>query len=90
MINAMESASQESSGVRMYLLAVYYLMAGNFSLTISFFGVILVALGATVISQYHDVFAGMFGVWGATLFVFGLVMYTLLWVNKLYAQRVAS
>ena len=90
MLNAMESASQETSGVRMYLLAAYYLMAGNFSLTISFFGVVLVVLGATVISRYHDIFAGMFGVWGATLFIFGIVAYVLLWANKLYAQRVAS
>lgn len=90
MIKAMESASQESSGVRMYLLAVYYLMAGNVSLTISFFGVILAVLGATVVGLYHDIFAGMFGVWGATLFIFGLMMYTLLWANKLYAQRTAS
>jgi membrane-bound ClpP family serine protease len=90
MIKAMESASQETSGVRVYLLAAYYLMAGNFSLTVSFFGVIVIVLGATVISQYHAVYAGMFGVWGASMFVFGLVMYTLLWANKLYMQRVAS
>jgi polyferredoxin len=90
MIKAMESASQETSGVRVYLLAAYYLMAGNFSLTVSFSGVIVVVLGATVISQYHSIFAGMFGVWGASMVVFGLMMYTLLWANKLYMQRVAS
>lgn len=34
----------------------------------------------------HDVFAGMFGVWGASLVVIGGAAYGVMWANKLYAR----
>lgn len=86
----MESARQESSGIHMYLLTAYFLIARKFSLSVVLFGVILIILGATVIRQYHEVFAGMFGVWGVTMIVLGLLAYVLLWANKRYMERVAS
>lgn len=34
----------------------------------------------------HSVFAGMFGVWGASLVVIGGAAYGVMWANKLYAR----
>lgn len=82
----MERAREQSSGFKMYLLAAYYLAAGNISLTTIAMGVVVVILGATVVSQVHDVFAGMFGIWGASMVLFGAIAYAALWANRLIAR----
>lgn len=89
MSKALESARHESSGVRMYVLALYYLLSGNFSLVVALFGVVLIVLGATVMPSVHGVFAGMFGIWGVTLIILGLLAYTILWANQMYAKMQA-
>lgn len=34
----------------------------------------------------HQVFAGMFGVWGASFVLIGVAAYAVLWANQLYAR----
>lgn len=89
MSQALESARHDSSGVRTYFLALYYLIAGNFSLFLVVFGAALIVLGATVMPSVHPTFAAMFGLWGVTLIIFGLLAYTILWANKTYAKMQA-
>lgn len=69
---SLQSAGNEADGVQQYLLAAYYWMSSHVSLTVAVCGVLLIALGASVVSRLNAVFAGMFGVWGAALVVFGV------------------
>lgn len=89
MSQALEAARHESSGAKMYLLALYYLLAGNFSLVVVVFGIVLLVLGATVMESLHPTLAGMFGIWGVSLVGIGLLVYTLLWLNQIYARMQA-
>ncbi len=86
MSQALESARHESSGAKMYVLALYYILSGNFSLVVALFGVLLVVLGATVMEGLHATLAGMFGIWGVSFVILGLLAYTILWANKMYAR----
>jgi hypothetical protein len=81
-----ERAREQSSGVKMYLLAAYYLAMANLSLTTMLGGVVVVAIGALVLDGLHAVFAGMFGIFGVSFVVLGALSYALLWANKLYAM----
>lgn len=85
----MEKARQEASGVRAYLLGGYYVLSGNMSLAVAAAGVLMIAVGALVLPGRHDVFAAMFGVWGATLVVIGVVARGILWANQVYARMEA-
>lgn len=92
----LERAREESSGAKVYLLGLYYFVTGNYSLVVILFGLGLIAFGGLVLSgQFavgplsaitHQVFAGMFGVWGGTLVVIGVAAYAIMWANKIYAR----
>lgn len=96
----LERARQDTTGYKVYPLALYYFVTGNYSLIVVLVGLGLITFGATALSGYpaaifgipqlqwmsHDVFAGMFGVWGATLVVIGVAAYAIMWANKLYAR----
>jgi len=92
----LERAREESSGYKAYLLAVYYFVTGNYSLVVILTGLGLIAFGALILSGRfavgpldaitHQVFAGMFGVWGASLVVIGVSAYAVLFANKIYAR----
>lgn len=86
MSQALESARHESSGAKMYVLALYYILSGNFSLVVALFGALLVVLGATVMEGLHATLSGMFGIWGVSFIILGLLAYTILWANKMYAR----
>ncbi|MFB6141469.1 MAG: hypothetical protein ABEJ26_13665 [Halosimplex sp.] len=58
MRQAIERAQQETSGVRAYLLALYYFMTGNVSLMIILFGVLWIVLGATVVNGNPAIIIG--------------------------------
>lgn len=99
MSKAIQTARRESSGWRMYLLAGYYLSTTKFSLTVAFGGVLLIGLGAVVHpimdsvgrgSENVEVMAGMFGIWGASLVLLGLVAYGILFANKKYAEMTSE
>jgi hypothetical protein len=92
----LERAREESSGNKAYLLGLYYFVTGNYSLVVILFGLAVIAFGALVLTgQFavgpldaitHQVFAGMFGVWGATLVVIGVAAYGVMFANKIYAR----
>lgn len=92
MRESLERASAEASGVGMYVLALYYFLANNFAVVIVIFGFLTIGFGATIMSGIpvdyvqHDVLAGMFGVWGASLIVLGVAIYGIFWANKVYAR----
>jgi len=86
MSQAMENARLESDGFKQYILALYYLLTMSFSITIAVVGLGFVAFGAFVLPGIHDVMAGMFGVWGISLILFGVLVYVFLWLNQLYAR----
>lgn len=114
MSQAHESARQEASGFRTYLLTAYYLLTEKLSLTATFFGVLLVLLGVTFAPSSktvsgiplptggtingvlgglwptHGLLSAMVVTWGATIALFGLVVYGVLWGNRLYGQFVRS
>lgn len=98
MRKAIETASQEASGWRMYVLAAYYLLFGNFALTVALLGVLMVGFGRLLqwIGASQDfggnvpVMAGIFGIWGVTLVLFGIVGYGIFWANAKYAEITAS
>jgi hypothetical protein len=92
----LERAREESSGYKAYLLGLYYFITGNYSLVVILIGLGLIAFGALVLTGdfavgplnaiTHQVFAGMFGVWGASLVVIGVAAYAVMWANKIYAR----
>lgn len=92
MRESLERASAESSGIGMYLLALYYFLANNFSVVVIIFGFGMIGFGATLMSGIpvdyiqHDVLAAMFGVWGASLVVLGVLIYAIFWFNQLMAR----
>ena len=86
MSQAMQKAREDSTGVRQYLLASYYLAAGNLSLTTIAFGVVLLALGGTVVVAFHKVFSAMFAIWGASAILLGGLAYAALKINALVAE----
>ena len=97
MSQAFERAQSETSGVQTYLLAGYYAFAGNFSLVVAVFGLLVVGFGATVLNGtvldgalQHEVLAAMFGVWGTSFFVLGVLIYALFWASDLYARIESS
>lgn len=101
MKRSLERANAEATGAKRYLLASYYFLANNMSIVAVLSGIGLMAFGATVLSGRpgflfgpdgplnaltHGVFAGMFGVWGATLVVLGVLAYGALWLNQFVAR----
>jgi len=92
----LERAREEASGASAYGLALYYFVTGNYSLMIVLTGFGLIGFGALLVdgalaagplsALEHGVFAGMFGVWGASLVVIGVAAYSVMLANKLYAQ----
>jgi FtsH-binding integral membrane protein len=92
----LERAREESSGYKAYLLGLYYFVTGNYSLVVILFGLSMIAFGGLILSGRfavgpleaitHQVFAGMFGVWGASLVVIGVAAYAVMWANKIYAR----
>lgn len=92
----LERGREETSGFNVYLLALYYFVTGNYSLMVVLFGLGMMGFGAFILEGtlaigplsglQHGVFAGMFGVWGASLVVIGVTAYAILLANKLYAQ----
>lgn len=98
MKRAIETASQEANGWRMYVLAAYYLLFGNFALTVAFLGAVLIGVGRVLqwigstqgLEGNVPVMAGMLGIWGITLVLFGIVGYGIFWANSKYAEITAS
>jgi len=101
MKRSLERASAETTGAKRYPLAAYYFLANNMSVVTVLSGLGMMAFGATVLSGRpavlfgpdgplngvsHGVFAGMFGVWGATLVVLGVLAYGVLWANQVIAR----
>lgn len=101
MKRSLERANAEASGAKRYLLASYYFLANNMSIIVVLVGLGMIAFGATVLSGRpavlfgadaplsvlsHGVFAGMFGVWGATVVVLGVLAYGALWLNQFVAR----
>lgn len=101
MRRSLERANAEATGAKRYPLACYYFLANNMSMVAVLAGLGMMAFGATVLSgrpQFlfeaveplnaltHAVFAGMFGVWGATLVLLGALAYGVLWANQLLAR----
>ncbi|MFB6202187.1 MAG: hypothetical protein ABEI98_09275 [Halorhabdus sp.] len=89
-IRSIESARQDTSGWQMYLLALWYWTSSHVSLTIAIFGVLMIVVGGTLLRGVHSVFAGMFGVWGATLILLGLAFDTAFRLIAFYQNRKAS
>ena len=81
MSQAIRSARQDTDGFKTYLLAAYYLLSGDFLLISIVAGIVFFALGAAVITPSSTIFGAMFGVWGVSLVVFGLLSYVVLWAN---------
>lgn len=99
MRDAFETASREASGWRKHVLAAYYLLTANFSLTVAGFGVVLMGIGVALIpieaalgldTTNIPILAGMFGIWGATLVLLGLLAYGFFWTTAKYADLSAS
>lgn len=101
MRQALERADEDATGAKKYPLAGYYFLANNLSLVTVLLGVSMVVAGATVLSGRpsvlfetvpplsalsHEVFAGMFGVWGASIALLGGLGYGVLLANKLLAR----
>lgn len=86
MSQALTRSRENSSGYRKYLLASYYLATGNLSVTTILSGVLLIALGGTVVAAFHAVFGAMFAIWGASLVLVGVVAYGVLLANRFWAQ----
>jgi hypothetical protein len=92
----LERAREESDGYKAYLLGLYYFITGNYSLVVILLGLGVIAFGALILTGRfavgpldaitHQVFAGMFGVWGATLVVIGVTAYAIMFANKIYAR----
>lgn len=91
---AIETARRETSGWKIYVLALYYFVARNVAISAAVFGVLQIGLGLLIHVRVGSdegnisILAGFFGVWGATLVVLGLATYGAFWANKLYGQRV--
>lgn len=98
MRKALETASEEASGWRMYALAAYYMLFGNFALTVTILGILLIGGGRVIqwigtaqgLGGNVPVMAGMLGIWGVTLVLFGVVGYGIFWANAKYAEITAS
>ena len=86
MSQSMARAREQSSGPRQYLLGLYYLAAGNLSLTTVAVGAVVYLLGGLVVVNYHDVLGPMVAIWGISIAVLGAVSYALLWINKMRAR----
>ena len=89
-VRSLESARQEASGTRMYLLAVWYWIGSHLALTIAIIGALSIVIGATVLPGDSPVFAGMFGVWGVTLIIMGLFFDLVFRGIALYQTRTAT
>ncbi|MCU4741260.1 hypothetical protein OB955_06195 [Halobacteria archaeon AArc-m2/3/4] len=99
MVNAIETAREEASGWRMYVLAAYYLLFGNFSITVIALGIVMIGAGASlepivdtlnIDSPNAAIMAGIAGIWGVSLILLGVLGYGILWANAKYAQVTAS
>lgn len=98
MRRAIETANEEASGWRMYVLTAYYLLFGNFALTVVLFGLLMIGFGRFLqwvastqgFGGNVPIMAGIFGIWGVTLVVFGIVGYGIFWANAKYAELTAS
>lgn len=91
MSQAFERADHEADGTKKYLLAGYYALAGNFSLVVILFGLFVIGFGATALNGMfgvleHRILAGMFGVWGTSIVLLGVLTYVGFWLNDLYAR----
>lgn len=86
MSQALSKAGRNTSGIRQYVLAAYYLAAGNLSLTSMGVGAIVIAFGGLVITQYNAVLGPMIAIFGGTIVVVGAIAYTVLWGNRIIAH----
>lgn len=86
MSEALTRAQENSSGFKQYLLAGYYVAAANLSLSTIAAGLLMMLFGYLVVENVHEVFAGMFGIWGASLVIVGAVAYAVLWANRIIAR----
>ncbi|MFC4551141.1 MULTISPECIES: hypothetical protein [Halorussus] len=89
-VRSLESARQETSGPRMYLLAVWYWIGTHVALTIAIVGALFIVAGATVLPGEAPIYAGMFGVWGVTLIIMGLFFDLVFRGIALYQNRTAT
>lgn len=62
--------------IRSYLLSAYDFLRQSVWRSVALFGVVLVIIGF-LFDQFgvHDIFAGMFGIWGVSFIIFGLIGY---------------
>lgn len=102
MLQEFEEARQETSGGRMYLLALYYFMSGNLSIVVALVGILWLALASVVIPQFVmpqfgessveslQIVTGMIGVWGVTLVLLGTISYLFFFLMEKYAQLVSE
>lgn len=81
--------------MRVYLLALYYVLSGNLSLTTVLIGVAIMGFAFAVIPQLAEMFRdydnwgvleGMVGVWGASLVLLGGTSYLFFLGSKLFAR----
>lgn len=93
----MTRARDETSGVRMYLLAIYYMAASTLTLTIAFLGLVAIVFGWLITVTFgtpnagnppdpHQVLGAVIAIYGAAFVVFGVLSYGVLWTNKKYGQ----
>lgn len=89
---ALERARTDTEGWTVYLLTAYYFLANNVSVVAILLGIGMWLFGGTILIGQpvdvieHHVFAGMFGVWGASIALLGALAYAILLVNKLYIR----
>lgn len=92
MVKALERARTDTEGWQVYLLAAYYFLANNVSVVAILVGIGMWFFGGTILIGEpvdiveHHVFAGMFGVWGASIVLLGVLAYAILLVNKLFVR----
>lgn len=66
------TTERNTTGIGSAVLSGYRLAVSNLALSTVLAGVVIIALGATVIAPLHGVLGGMFGVWGASLVLLGV------------------
>lgn len=92
MVKSLERARTDTTGWKVYLLAAYYFLANNVSVVAVLLGVAMWLFGGTLLRGQpvdvieHHVFAGMFGVWGASIALLGVLAYVILLGNKLFLR----
>lgn len=74
------------SGISGTLLRGYYFFRRSISMSIALFGVLLILIGP-VVQQFHPIFGGMFGIWGASFIIVGVGIYVLFWGSHELGKR---